>query len=418
MAECAERGIHFFRELLSCAHDLYSWVYNDRREIIYSNCPHEAAFNNIFLADSNSEALQPAGAHKPRPAVITNHLGLMWIAEFETAGPNLFIHVLGPVFYGDVSAKAIDQALGRMGLSIALKGEFMKILEDLPVVSVTRMMEYGLMLHYTLTGEKISPSDLLYIQKPQAAIQKIEPGDIDRHGTWRAEQGLLKLVEDGNLNYRKERDRLAAVGTVGKLSANDPIRQIKNQIIIYTALCTRAAVRGGLFPETAYTVSDQYIVATEESKTLGELMDVCEKMQDDFIRRVHQAKLQAGMSQQVKACRDYIQLHITEKLSVAAIAAQAGYTESYLSKKFKRETGQCVTEYINAAKVEYAKGLLADCDVSIQEIAERLSFGTQSYFCEQFKKYAGVTAGEYRKGNHTPIQDERQVVYAETGARE
>jgi AraC-like DNA-binding protein len=397
VAEYAERNIQFFRELVDCAHGIYSWVYNSRREMVYSNCPYHEALSNVFLSDSEDEAMRAGDCANPRPAVVTNRLGLMWITDFERAGSELFIHVVGPVFYGDVSMKTIDQTLDEIGFSANVKREFMEILGKLPVVASRRMMEYGLMLHYTLTGEKISIGDFQYMKKPSSALRE-KPDDIDMHGTWAAEQAMLKLVEDGNLSYRKEHARLSAMGNVGKLAKGDPIRQVKNQVIIFTALCTRAAIKGGLSPETAYALSDKYIINTEECKTLGELMEVSGNMQDDFVLRVHNARLQEGMSRQIMACLDYIQVHITEKISIAALAAQVGYSENHLSRKFRQETGQSVTDYINAEKVECAKRLLImSCELNVQDVAERLGFGTQSYFGEQFKKYTGITAGEYRK---------------------
>ncbi len=80
-----------------------------------------------------------------------------------------------------------------------------------------------------------------------------------------------------------------------------------------------------------------------------------------------------------------------------SLADHAGYTETYLSRKFKAETGISVTEYVTRQKTVLAKKLLREDKLSVSDIAEMLCFGTQSYFSEQFRKVTGQTPGEYRK---------------------
>lgn len=58
--------------------------------------------------------------------------------------------------------------------------------------------------------------------------------------------------------------------------------------------------------------------------------------------------------------------------------------------------GISVKDYIKKIKVERAKIILRSETISIQEISEALSFGTQSYFAETFHKFTGMTPGEYR----------------------
>ena len=74
-----------------------------------------------------------------------------------------------------------------------------------------------------------------------------------------------------------------------------------------------------------------------------------------------------------------------------------GYTEYYLTEKFKKETGQSVSSYIRYAKVERAKVLLSTTDLSIQEVSERLAFSTVNYFIKIFRETAGYTPAQYRK---------------------
>ena len=74
-----------------------------------------------------------------------------------------------------------------------------------------------------------------------------------------------------------------------------------------------------------------------------------------------------------------------------------GYTEYYLTNKFKKETGQSINSYIRFVKVERAKVLLTSTDTPVKEIAESLAFNTVNYFIQSFRETTGYSPAQYRK---------------------
>ena len=79
-----------------------------------------------------------------------------------------------------------------------------------------------------------------------------------------------------------------------------------------------------------------------------------------------------------------------------ALAEYVQLNETYLSKLFKKETGQSVSEYIRDRKVEEAAALLRYSEKTSVEIATDLGFSSHSYFISIFKKVMGMTPKEYR----------------------
>ena len=67
---------------------------------------------------------------------------------------------------------------------------------------------------------------------------------------------------------------------------------------------------------------------------------------------------------------------------------------------FKNETGDSVSAYIRKQKIETAKRLLKYSDYSLIDIANRLSFSSQSHFIQQFRELVGMTPKKYRDLNH------------------
>ncbi|MCD8068565.1 MAG: AraC family transcriptional regulator [Lachnospiraceae bacterium] len=213
------------------------------------------------------------------------------------------------------------------------------------------------------------------------------------HATYEQEQRLLKMMEEGNLDYKKY---AGSIANVGMYAQNASVRQLKNLAIIHVALCTRAAIKGGLEPEIAYTLSDNYINSIEASSRVEDVAGLNSTMQDDFVRRVHRCRRGNGLSPQIQKCCGYIEMNLNRKLSVEELAGQVGYSGSHLSTRFKAETGMTIKEYTLHCRIERAKVLLRSGSEPVQEIGDSLGFGSQSYFAEKFRKLTGMTPLEYR----------------------
>lgn len=80
-------------------------------------------------------------------------------------------------------------------------------------------------------------------------------------------------------------------------------------------------------------------------------------------------------------------------------APSPAYAEYYLSRKFKKETGSTPAEYIRRKRLERAALLLRTTKEDVQNIGDRLLFGSHSYFSDSFKKQYGVSPSEFRNQN-------------------
>ena len=90
-------------------------------------------------------------------------------------------------------------------------------------------------------------------------------------------------------------------------------------------------------------------------------------------------------------------MNLDKKIVAEDLAALVGYTEYYLTHKFKEETGLSVTNYVKFAKVEHAKVLLKSTPLSVREISEQLGFATRNYFSAVFQQVTGKTPMEFRE---------------------
>lgn len=101
-------------------------------------------------------------------------------------------------------------------------------------------------------------------------------------------------------------------------------------------------------------------------------------------------------SQLIGLIIEYLKENVPEKLTVEQVCKKFNYSKSYISRIFKEVTGKTIIEYFNFLKMEEAKHLLA-LDISIKEIAERLSYNDPHYLTYQFKKTVGISPSKFIK---------------------
>ena len=308
--------------------------------------------------------------------------------------------VIGPIAQTTVDHAQAVRILRAMGEKIGRAGEVIDYFSAMPAYPLRNFLQILCTINYCVNEEKIEAGQLLLGEDPMPSFS---PPAIERrsdmpapHNTLELEDRMLSYVEYGQVEEVLELFQQPLEGRAGKMAA-DVLRQEKNLIICAATLITRAAIRGGLDRETAFVLSDTYIQKAELLEDYVGLARLNAQMVLDFTKRVDAAKCGAHNSKLVRAARDYIYDHINEPISTDALAAFLRMNRTYLCNLFMRETGMTVNHYIASVKIDEAKRLMRVTHKSIAEIAEYLGFSSQSYFQKVFKKYAGVTPGEYRE---------------------
>ncbi|ACT04458.1 AraC family transcriptional regulator [Paenibacillus sp. JDR-2] len=132
-----------------------------------------------------------------------------------------------------------------------------------------------------------------------------------------------------------------------------------------------------------------------------------ERLREDF-RQVCQL-WKTGRSDQGSRMLETVYRIIRERysqnmLSVGFIADELGITQPYLSSFFKKATGQTIVEYIAKIRLLEAKRLLAETDLTVAHIAGAVGYSNDIGFIRFFKKYEGITPGQYRANVQTECQ--------------
>lgn len=134
----------------------------------------------------------------------------------------------------------------------------------------------------------------------------------------------------------------------------------------------------------------------DKLNTIAEIVSLHNTMCFDFCNKMNIIKKSQILSKPVVLCMDYIYSHIHSRITIKQLAEHTNLSESYLSKLFCKEIGMPVSTYIALQKIEKAKNMLSYSDYSLADIANYLSFSSQSHFIQVFSKYVGVTPHKYR----------------------
>lgn len=217
-----------------------------------------------------------------------------------------------------------------------------------------------------------------------------------RHSPFEKEFEFYDCVKSGDVNsVERLMTPLGSSGT-GMLSP-DPLRNLKYHFIITIALITRFCVEGGMEMETAYTLSDLYILKADKCVYEKDIHSLHKEAVLEFTRQMNKLAHFNVYSKPVIMAMDYIYDNLHSKLSETDIAEYVSLSPSYISRLFKKEVGVTICTYIAVKRVETAQNMLKYSDYSPVDIGNYLAFTSHSHFISVFKKYTGMTPNEFRK---------------------
>lgn len=106
---------------------------------------------------------------------------------------------------------------------------------------------------------------------------------------------------------------------------------------------------------------------------------------------------QGGLVERAKA---YILAHIGEDIALEDIADHFYLSQYHFSRTFKSKTGETFIHFVTRCKMEYAARLLAETDLKIYDVCERVGYKSVRHFTKLFKAHTGMQPSAYRQRMH------------------
>jgi len=140
----------------------------------------------------------------------------------------------------------------------------------------------------------------------------------------------------------------------------------------------------------------EQLIAGGTNRTWGETAERLWQMAEAIFERQNSALVDRER-EVIRKIKQYISANLSGDLSLARIGEEVGFNPSYLSRLYKQMTGEGLSDYIVAKRLELAKALLAKPHIRIHDITIELGFDSPAYFARFFKKQTGTTPTEYRE---------------------
>ena len=92
-----------------------------------------------------------------------------------------------------------------------------------------------------------------------------------------------------------------------------------------------------------------------------------------------------------------MQQHYSEPITLESVCEAVGFSPSYFSALFKRETGENFVRYLTRVRIDRAKELLQQTNLSVAEVCARVGYNDLKHFTQTFKKETSLSPAQYRK---------------------
>lgn len=106
-------------------------------------------------------------------------------------------------------------------------------------------------------------------------------------------------------------------------------------------------------------------------------------------------------SQKMKEIIEYIDEHISERLTLSSLCDVFHVSTTTLNNLFKKEVNTTVNDYINSAKINKSIDLIKSEKYLVYEVAEMLGYNDYKYFSKVFKKYTDKSPSEFISDHQT-----------------
>lgn len=116
---------------------------------------------------------------------------------------------------------------------------------------------------------------------------------------------------------------------------------------------------------------------------------------DDMYTQLQQTR-KGKFKDPIEEAKAFIDLHLSEEVTLEEVAKRVGLTRTYFSALFKKMTGETFVHYRIKKRIEEARKLLAVPALTITDIAVQVGYEDYPHFTKTFKNFVGMSPSEYR----------------------
>lgn len=143
----------------------------------------------------------------------------------------------------------------------------------------------------------------------------------------------------------------------------------------------------------------QFTTEFSEMKIRGNLHKICACILEKITRMEEGIRTPKNLRSvsNIEKALELVYHNYNDELPIEEIAELCGYSASNFCKIFKKITGTTFHNFLNNHRIQVAKDLLSETNVSVEEIAYAVGFSNAKTLCRVFKEFMDCSPGAYRK---------------------
>jgi len=181
-----------------------------------------------------------------------------------------------------------------------------------------------------------------------------------------------------------------------KLGITRNAEYVRQQMIIILVTVIKCANENNI-PSSVFTTGRSIFGELMDCKTINDACDmlwsVCENIMKHFEIKLDENNFKNRIM-------EYVHKNYLKDIDVYTMAHELGISYSQLRRLFMEYTGDNIVVYTNRLRTELAKRLLIETDKTIAEIANDTGYNNDQSLNRNFKKFEGITPGEFRKNHY------------------
>ncbi len=211
---------------------------------------------------------------------------------------------------------------------------------------------------------------------------------------------LFDALSIGNIDeFRKFEVGFENVKDLEYIFVHD-INVVKLHMASVVMMFINASIKGGLPKDIAENILRKYYYSFADCETNNDIKETLIKMSEDVFIAMNKFSMNC-YSPIVKRAIEFIHNNKFKFIYARDVANAIKVNRSYLSRIFKAETDENLTDYIHKAKIELAIELMESNYYKFDEVAELLGYKDYTYFSKVFKRVTKQTPYQYMRNNNS-----------------
>ena len=143
-------------------------------------------------------------------------------------------------------------------------------------------------------------------------------------------------------------------------------------------------------------LEQEFEAACDRCGRAEELFQCLSRLQREQLEIVRQRR-HSDATRPIRMAKQYVQQHYSQPITLEDVCEVVGFSSSYFSALFKKETGEGFAKYLTRVRMERAKELLQQTSLPVSEICAQVGYSDLKHFTQNFKKETNLNPGQYRK---------------------